>query len=69
MQRPVLGGPADKNMLVVEVLSRKLQCIVPMRGYSYLDIGCGNGAFTLKLGGGFEEVWGIEIEPQRLKDL
>lgn len=64
--RPTLGGPAQENMLVVEILSEKLQSLVPLQGENYLDVGCANGAFTLRLGVGFTKTFGIDVERTRL---
>lgn len=65
--RPTLGGPAEEGMQVVEVLSEKLLRLTYFRGESYLDIGCGNGTFTLLLGTGFARTIGIDVEPSRLR--
>jgi len=67
VHRPALGGPAHENMLVVEVLSEKLQNLVAFQGENYLDVGCGNGAFTLLLGKEFTRTFGIDVESSRLE--
>lgn len=41
----------------------------PVRGSRLLDIGCGNGAYTLELAEGFESVVGVDIEPDRIGDF
>ena len=38
-------------------------------GSRLLDIGCGNGAYTLKLAEAFDETVGVDIEPDRLADF
>jgi SAM-dependent methyltransferase len=65
--RPTLGGPAQQGMLVVKVLSEKLLNLAPFYGENYLDIGCGNGAFTLLLSEGFTRAVGIDVEFSRLR--
>ena len=37
-----------------------------MGGERLLDIGCGNGAYTIALGAGFDEVYGVDVEPVRV---
>jgi SAM-dependent methyltransferase len=66
--RPTLGGPAQDDMLVIKVLGEKLQSLAPFRGESYLDVGCGNGAFTLPLGRQFTRTVGVDVEPIRLQE-
>jgi ubiquinone/menaquinone biosynthesis C-methylase UbiE len=41
----------------------------PLSGERLLDIGCGNGAYTTALGAGFEEVYGVDVEPVRVADF
>jgi SAM-dependent methyltransferase len=67
VHRPALGGPAQENSLVVKLLSEKLRGLTSFQGENYLDIGCGNGAFTLLLGEGFIRTFGIDVEPLRLQ--
>ena len=66
---PNLGGPAEDEWEVVDVLSGKLRRQIDFQGQRYLDIGCGNGAFTLRLGSGFDEVHGVDVEQERLADF
>jgi SAM-dependent methyltransferase len=70
MQRqPNLGGPAEDTWEVVRVLSGKLVEQIDFRGERYLDIGCGNGAFTIGLGREFSQVYGIDVEEARLAEF
>jgi SAM-dependent methyltransferase len=70
MQRqPNLGGPAEDAWEVVEVLSGKLARQIDFSGERYLDVGCGNGSFTLGLGKNFAEINGIDVEEDRLADF
>ncbi|MCD4720406.1 MAG: class I SAM-dependent methyltransferase [Desulfobacula sp.] len=41
--------------------------IVPIHGDKLLDIGCGNGAYTMHMASSFKSVEAIDIEPDRLK--
>jgi SAM-dependent methyltransferase len=63
---PVLGEPAAEGMLVTDVLSSKLRRLIRFEGARYLDVGCGNGSFTAKLGRDFQEVYGIDVEMNRI---
>lgn len=67
--QPNLGGPAEDAWEVVEVLSGKLARQIDFRGERYLDVGCGNGSFTLGLGAGFAEIYGIDVEDDRLAEF
>lgn len=44
-----------------------MNSLVPLRGKRLLDVGCGNGAYTLRMLDGFNEAVGIDIEPDRLE--
>jgi SAM-dependent methyltransferase len=67
--QPNLGGPAEDTWQVVQVLSGKLAEQINFRGERYLDVGCGNGAFTIGLGREFSEVCGIDVEEARLAEF
>jgi SAM-dependent methyltransferase len=41
----------------------------PLRGERLLDVGCGNGAYTMVMAEGFREVEAIDVEPGRLEEL
>jgi SAM-dependent methyltransferase len=70
MQRqPNIGGPAEDSWEVVQVLSAKLAEQIEFKGERYLDVGCGNGAFTIPLGSGFAETYGIDLEGARLSEF
>jgi ubiquinone/menaquinone biosynthesis C-methylase UbiE len=43
--------------------------LVPLEGSRFLDIGCGNGAYTIDIARRFESGVGIDIEPDRLADF
>lgn len=48
---------------------RAMESLAPLRGERLLDIGCGNGAYTLAMLDGFDEAVGVDIEPDRLGDF
>jgi ubiquinone/menaquinone biosynthesis C-methylase UbiE len=67
--RVALGKPAGFGDFV---LGRRLELIEelgPFHGRSLLDVGCGNGAQTLRLLDRFEEVVGLDIVPAHLETL
>lgn len=66
---PSLGGPAEDTWEVVQVLSGKLARQISFCNERYLDVGCGNGAFTISLGSDFSEVYGIDVEGDRLAEF
>lgn len=41
----------------------------PVRGVNLLDVGCGNGAYTLRLAEGYRSTVGIDVEPDRISDF
>jgi SAM-dependent methyltransferase len=67
--QPNQGSPADDGWEVVRVLSGKLARQIEFRGERYLDVGCGNGSFTLGLGRDFSETVGIDVEEDRLAEF
>lgn len=48
---------------------RAMGSLAPLTGRRLLDIGCGNGAYTLAMLDGFDEAVGVDIEPDRLGDF
>lgn len=46
-----------------------MDSLVPLQGGRLLDIGCGNGAYTLRMLRGFNEAVGLDIEPNRLRQF
>lgn len=47
----------------------RLASLRPFGPGALLDVGCGNGAYTMELAASFDEVVGIDIEPDRLEDF
>ena len=64
-------GAARNAKLVrtVDVVVRKLAALSEWKGERLLDVGCGCGIFTIKLGQGFSEVWGIDVQERYLAEF
>ncbi len=43
-----------------------LQRVAKLNGQRLLDVGCGNGLFTARVGEGFQEAHGIDIQPSNV---
>ncbi len=50
----------------VEVFLEKLRSISDWQGQRLLDVGCGDGTFTLQLGENFSEVYGVDVQEHYL---
>jgi SAM-dependent methyltransferase len=46
---------------------RLMRELHPLQGARLLDIGCGNGAYTVRMAEGFEEVIAVDLEPDRIE--
>ncbi len=69
-KNPVLGGSRDENFnKTVEVFLRKLRALTDWQGQRLLDVGCGHGTFTLRLGDKFSEVYGIDVQDNYLEEF
>lgn len=72
---PIRGGTAPRHAtrtaakLAGFALAhvRDIRCDVEMK--RYLDVGCGNGFITEHVAGDFDEVFGIDMEHDRLEDF
>ncbi len=62
-----LGWPEAYGSRGVRQRIAKLNALWPLRGRRLLDVGCGNGSYTTEMAAGFDEIFGIEIEPDRLR--
>lgn len=66
-----LGRPADFNDRIIE---RKLRLVYKIPGfvgkeYTLMDIGCGNGAYMLRLAGMMKSCLGLEISDEHLSQF
>ena len=64
-------GAARNARLVrtVDVVVRKLAALSEWKGERLLDVGCGSGIFTIRVGQGFSEVWGIDVQDQYIAEF
>jgi ubiquinone/menaquinone biosynthesis C-methylase UbiE len=70
MSAPVsLGKPASYGDFVLERRVELIDAMGPFRGGRLLDVGCGNGAQTLRLLDRFDEVVAIDVVPEHLETL
>ena len=53
----------------VEGRLSRMEQLVALEGDALLDVGCGNGAYTIRLAEGFGRTVGIDVEPDRLGDF
>lgn len=66
---PELGAPVAQGASAVQKRLGAMARLWAMGGERLLDVGCGNGAYTLELARGFREVVAIDVEPGRLGEL
>jgi len=65
--RPLsLGWPEPDGSIGITRRIELLGEIQPFHGTRVLDLGCGNGSYSVRLAEHFDEVVGVEIEPERL---
>jgi ubiquinone/menaquinone biosynthesis C-methylase UbiE len=68
--RPLsLGWPEAYDCEGVRRRIAKMDALWPLKGDRLLDVGCGNGSYTVPMGTSFHAIHGIEIEPVRLADF
>lgn len=63
-----LGGPASYGEFAIAKRIGKLYEYMDISGKKILDIGCGNGAYTIELAKKATCVIGMDVEPNRLID-
>jgi ubiquinone/menaquinone biosynthesis C-methylase UbiE len=63
---PELGAPAVLGASAVQKRLDAFRRHWPLHGQRLLDVGCGNGAYTLELARSFAEVVAVDVEPQHL---
>lgn len=47
----------------------RMEALLPLAGDVLVDIGCGNGAYTMEMAPSFKNTLAIDIEPDRLADF
>jgi len=67
VDKQIIGATRDASLgRTIEVFLEKLRSISDWQGQRLLDVGCGDGTFTLRLGDGFSEVYGIDVQDHYL---
>jgi ubiquinone/menaquinone biosynthesis C-methylase UbiE len=64
-----LGRPIAVGASGVEKRLSAFNRLATFRGRRLLDVGCGNGAYTMALAAVFPEVVAIDVEPDRLRSF
>lgn len=64
-----LGRPLAFGARGVEQRLEVLERHWSLEGERLLDVGCGNGSYTLRLARRFEATYGIDLEPDRLREF
>ena len=68
-REPELGQPIDFNASGVSKRLDAFARLIRVSGEHLLDVGCGNGAYTLAMANSFERVDAIDVEPVRIAAL
>jgi SAM-dependent methyltransferase len=67
---PIIGASRDEGCLkTLDVIVQKLRELSEWKGNRLLDVGCGEGSFTLRLGRDYKEVWGIDVQPRHIDEF
>jgi len=64
-----LGWPEPDGSIGIDRRLELLNGLQTFPGGSVLDVGCGNGSYTVRLADRFDRVVGVEVEPERLADF
>lgn len=64
-----LGRPIAYGASGIDKRLSSFRRLVPFGAGRLLDVGCGNGAYTIELAKEFESVVAIDVEPDRLAEL
>lgn len=66
-----LGGREGSALGLGNVDGRlsRMASLHPLTGRRLLDVGCGNGTYTMRMASGFEHTVAVDIEPDRLGDF
>ena len=66
--QPIVGAPRNEGCRkTISVMTKKIAALGAMKGRRLLDVGCGDGSFTIALSAGFEEVHGIDVQDDWLE--
>lgn len=61
-----IGDPSHHGERGITKRLDALAGLTDLCGGSLLDVGCGDGAYTVRMADGFDQVSAVDIEPQRL---
>ena len=65
----VLGGARNEQACprTIPVFLAGINRVCRLRGQRLLDIGCGDGTFTIMVGSEFREVHGVDVQPENIE--
>lgn len=63
------GRPADSGQTVLARRSRLVEPLLPWPRHHLLDYGCGNGAQTMLFAQVFDQITGVDVNPEYLADF
>ncbi len=64
---PFVGASRSNNCVrTISVISNKLKALSSLKGAILLDVGCGDGSFTLALSEGFTDVYAIDVQKENI---
>lgn len=66
-ERLGIGSPSAFGQRGIEKRLAALGQLTELSGNRLLDVGCGDGAYTVRLASGYEQVDAVDVEPERLK--
>ena len=64
-----LGGPAPYGSFAVSLRMRKIDEMLDLKGTRVLDVGCGNGSYTVELARRASYVCGLDIQKENLESF
>lgn len=65
---PFIGATRSSECAAtLSVFENQLKKLSPLTGNRFLDIGCGDGTFTMKLGARFQEIHAIDVQDDNLR--
>ncbi|HEU5292714.1 MAG TPA: class I SAM-dependent methyltransferase [Cyclobacteriaceae bacterium] len=60
---PYIGDPRGASMVkTIQVFQNKIRKISALKGTTFLDVGCGDGSFTIPLSENYMEVTGMDVQ-------
>jgi SAM-dependent methyltransferase len=63
LHTPYIGDPRSASLKkTIQVFINKITRISPLKGGTFLDVGCGDGSFTIPLSGNYSKVIGLDVQ-------